>query len=91
MLRSRAVVLTLTGNLIRCPLNLRVAFVTTLLSISMATAKSRGQTHDLVCDGGFGSFEWRFRGRITVSVGAPKSQGFADHACQAKLTWMGMI
>ena len=41
----------------------------------------------MVCSDGFGSFEAKSPGDVTVSVGAAKTAGFAQRVCQAKLSW----
>jgi hypothetical protein len=47
----------------------------------------RSQAHDVVCSNGFGSFDAKSPGGVTVSVGAIKNAELAQRACQAKFTW----
>jgi VWFA-related protein len=50
--------------------------------------EARGsQTQQVVCSGGFGSFDAESTTGLTVSVGAARSGEFAARACQAKLSW----
>ena len=58
-----------------------------LPALAVPAADCRGELGAVLCDGGFGVFQWRSQTGVTVSVDAPKSQGFATHACQARLTW----
>jgi len=58
-----------------------------LFALAVPAADCHGETGGVLCDGGFGVFQWRSTTGVTVSVGAPKSEGFAIHACQAKLSW----
>jgi hypothetical protein len=46
-----------------------------------------GQTRDVVCQGGTGSFESSFRTGVKVTVGAVRNHEFAARACEAKLAW----
>ena len=50
--------------------------------------ETRGsQTQQVVCSGGFGSFDAESTTGLTVSVGAARNGEFAARACQAKLSW----
>jgi hypothetical protein len=48
-----------------------------------------GQTRDVVCDAGYGSFETTFDTGVSVVVAAPQSGGFAERSCNASLFWDG--
>ena len=47
----------------------------------------RGQTYDVLCRNGFGSFYTTFSTGVLVSVGAVKKSGLALRLCQASLGW----
>jgi hypothetical protein len=60
-------------------------------SIANETHFTTNPTRLLVCDKGIGSFQGRLpesasNARVTVSVAAPKNNGFAVRSCQAKLS-----
>jgi hypothetical protein len=67
--------------------NQRLALGRVLIAIAVVTANCQGQSNPVLCDGGYGSFKWKSQTGVAVSVDAPKIHGFADHACQARLTW----
>jgi len=50
-------------------------------------AAGRAQAHDVVCSGGFGSFDAKSTTGVAVSVGPEHSGEFAKHACQATFNW----
>jgi hypothetical protein len=56
-------------------------------ALSIFALSCSGQVRDVVCQGGFGSFEAAFRTGVKVSVGAVRNQGFAERSCEAKLAW----
>lgn len=64
----------------------KLPLLLTLLFCTLSSA-CNGQTPYVVCDKGFGSFKSTFTSGVTVSVGAAKSNGFAERTCQATLTW----
>jgi len=55
------------------------------LFILPAAFASAAQT--VVCNGGDGSFQYKFRTGVAVLVGPQKNEGFAAHACEARLEW----
>lgn len=48
-----------------------------------------GQTRDVVCDDGYGSFETTFDSGVSVIAAATQSGGFAKRSCNAALSWDG--
>jgi hypothetical protein len=46
----------------------------------------RSQPHDVVCNDGFGSFNFKSITGVTVSVGAAKNGEFAQRNCKAEFT-----
>jgi len=42
---------------------------------------------DVTCENGSGEYNYRFSTGTTVSVGPPRSEGFAQRVCDANLTW----
>ncbi|MFZ0774640.1 MAG: hypothetical protein ACLP56_19610 [Candidatus Sulfotelmatobacter sp.] len=48
-----------------------------------------GQTHNVVCDDGYGRFETKFVDGVSVTVGAERSGDLAKRACGAALAWDG--
>jgi hypothetical protein len=53
----------------------------------MLALNCAGQTRDVVCTGGSGSFRSKFSTGVTVRVGAVKDEEFAGRACEATLNW----
>lgn len=51
-----------------------------------AITPARCQAQHTLCDDGFGNFSSDFQ-RVTVAVGALRSSGFANRACDATLRW----
>jgi hypothetical protein len=60
-----------------------------LLSLLFCVASSFcfGQTHDVVCDAGYGKFEVRFSTGVTVHVGAARNDSLSKRVCAATLAW----
>jgi len=48
-----------------------------------------GQTREVVCDDGYGTFETRFVSGVSVTVGAAKSGGLSIRSCSGTLDWDG--
>jgi hypothetical protein len=48
-----------------------------------------GQTREVVCDDGYGTFETRFVRGVSVTVGAAKSGGLSMRSCSGTLAWDG--
>ena len=46
-----------------------------------------GQSHDGLCNAGFGEFQTKFGTGVSVTVGAARNGGFATRACSARLGW----
>jgi hypothetical protein len=63
------------------------ALFTVFISLCVLPMICAGQARNVVCDGGLGSFRYKFKTGVTVSVGPQKSGGFAAHACEARLEW----
>lgn len=46
-----------------------------------------GQSHEVLCSNGFGSYDSAFSTGVTVYVGAIRKGGFAQRACEAAFRW----
>jgi hypothetical protein len=62
-----------------------------ILFVFLAPQLCFAQTRYVVCDEGFGSFETEFVSGVTVTVGAAKSGGLAQRACDGSLAWDGQV
>jgi hypothetical protein len=71
------------------PLNgfLAGALRTLCISLCIWPIACAGQTRNVVCDGGFGTYQFKFKTGVTVWVGPQKTGGFAARACEARLEW----
>jgi hypothetical protein len=68
-------------------LHCKFASTTMVLSFCIVTMVRGSAAQDVVCSGGFGSFQAEFATGVTVSVGAKPNAGFAARTCRAKLNW----
>jgi len=57
--------------------------------VCTVSVSCHSQTRPFLCRGGFGRFSSQFSTGVTVSVAAPKKDGFATRACDARLKWGG--
>jgi hypothetical protein len=69
------------------PLNSQLAWKWLLLSFCGVGTVGSTLAQDVVCSGGFGSFESTFATGVTVSVDARRNADFAGRVCEAKLNW----
>jgi hypothetical protein len=67
----------------------RVTLATWVLSAVVLASSicCRGQSHDGLCNAGFGEFQTKFATGVSVTVGAVRNGGFVTRACSATLAW----
>lgn len=61
--------------------------LTATVLLSLLPGSFAGKAQTVVCNGGIGSFQYKFRTGIAVWVGSSKDGAFAAHACEARLEW----